>query len=138
MLVLGEVDLAVGGMNRRHQLQQAPLDLMGIGQERGHGRRPIEARRIELVDPKVDVHRQRRQVQDLAQQTLDHRLLFALQAIVGIGGVHEQVGDERQAIFHGHGPAISRRLASAVKPRHGSAGWRASGPLASSPAVDSR
>ena len=80
---------------------------------------PIELLRIELVDPEVEVHRQRLHVEDLAQEALDRHLLLALEVIVGVGGVHQQIGQKRQAVgelvLEAHGPAISCRPGPAVK-----------------------
>ena len=101
LLVLGELDLAVGGVDARAELEQAALDGERLVREGGGGRRQVEALGRELLDAEVEVHGQRGRLEDLAQQALDGRLLLALERLVGVGGVHEEVGDERQAVFHG-------------------------------------
>jgi hypothetical protein len=54
-----------------------------------------------------EIHRQAGHFQDAAQQALHRVLLQAVQPAVGVGGFHQQVGDERQAVFHRHGASRS-------------------------------
>src|SRR6185503_7100339 len=89
--VLGEVDLAVRGVDRRDELDQTLLQLLGIAGERCQGLGAVELLGVELVDPEIEVHRQRLHIEDLPEETLDRHLLLAFQVVVREGGVHEQV-----------------------------------------------
>ena len=116
--VLGEVDLAVGGVHGGDQLQQPLLQRGRVGGERLGRDATIEALRVELVDVEGEIHRQAGHFQDAAEQALDRVLLLAVQPVVGVGGLHQQVGDERQAVFHRHGAlGFSVGGARAVKSR---------------------
>jgi hypothetical protein len=82
-------------VHRRDQLQQALLQRGRIAGERRRRRSAIEPLRVELVDAERQIHRQVGHFQDAGQQLLDRFLLLALQPVVGVGGFHQQVGDQR-------------------------------------------
>jgi len=58
----------------------------------------IERGRRELIDAKIEIHRQRVRAHHLAQQAAHGGLLIAGQLAIGVRGVHEQIGDEGQAV----------------------------------------
>jgi hypothetical protein len=120
VVVLGEVDLAVRGVDRRDQLQQPLLQLGGIGRERLDRRAAIERLRVELVDAERQIHRQGRHLEDAGQQALDRLRLLALQPVVGVGRFHQQIGDQRNRSFIVMTLPVLRRAGRSCQVRNGS------------------